>query len=170
MGGFDVEDDVVGFEDGSYVHSFEGFVCYSGDGCIELLVGGEFVDNVEAVFVTHGCRVCPGVKDSDVEVILFEGFDDVYDLGVAHVGAVLLEGEAEDNDMATEYLNAFLEHEFDNSVGNVSAHTIVHAATGEDDFGVVAVALCALCKVVGIDTDAVTSNESGFERQEVPLG
>ena len=143
-GGFDVEDDVVGFEEGADVEAFEFAM---GDGCnsgVEFLTGGKFVDYSETVLALGGGRIGPGVVDSDVEVILFEGLDDVDDLGVAHVGAVFFKGEAEDEDVAVEYLDAFLEHEFDDAVGNVGAHAVVHAATGQDDFGVVAVALGTL--------------------------
>lgn len=169
-GGFDVEDDVAGFEEACDVEAFEFAM---SDGCnsgVEFLTDGKFVDYSETILALDGGRVCPGVEDGDVEVILFEGLDDVDDLGVAHVGAVLFESEAEDEDVAVEYLYAFLEHEFDDAVGNVGAHAVVHAASGEDDFGVVAVALGTLGEIVGIDADAVASDESGLEGEEVPLG
>lgn len=136
---------MVGVEDRGDVHAFESFVGNGGNGGIEFLAGREGVYNFKTVFVLDGGGIGPGVVDCDVEVVLFEGFDDVDYLGVAHVGAVFLEGETEDDDMAAEHLNAFFEHELDYSVGNIGSHTIVHAATCEDNLRVVAIALCALC-------------------------
>lgn len=161
---------MAGVEDGGDVEAFEFLVGHGGDAGVELLAGGEFVDYFEAVFAAHGFGVCPGVEDGDGEVVLMQGLDDVDYLGIAHVGAVFLEGEAQDEDVAAEYLDAFLEHELDDAVGHVGAHAVVHASAGEDDFGVVAVALGALGQVVGVDADAVAADESGFEGQEVPLG
>lgn len=142
---------------------------YGGDGGVELLFLGQFVDYIEAVFVLDSCRVGPGIEDGDVEVVFLEGLDYVNDFGVAHVGAVLLEGEAENDDVAAEHLYAFLEHELDDAVGYVRAHAIVHAAASEDDLWIVAVPLCALREVVGIDAYAVAADQSGLERQEIPL-
>lgn len=157
-------------EDGGDVEAFEFLVGHGGDAGVELLAGGEFVDYFEAVFAAHGFGVGPGIEDGDGEVVLMQGLDDVDDFGVAHVGAVFLEGEAQHEDVAAEHLDAFLEHELDDAVGHVGAHAVVHASAGEDDFGVVAVALGALGQVVGVDADAVSADESGLEGQEVPLG
>ena len=169
-GGFDVEDDVGGFKDGCDVQVGEFAVGYGGDGGIEFFVGREFVDHFKSVFVTHGCGVGPGVVDGDVEVVFLQCFDYINHLGVAHVGAVFLEGESEDNDVAAEYLDAFFEHELDDAISNVGTHSIVHAASGKDDFGIVTVALCTLSEVVWIDSNAVTANEAGLEWEEVPFG
>ena len=71
--------------------------------------------------------------------------------------------------MAAEYLYAFLEHQFDGLIGNIFAHAVVHAASGKNDLGIIAVALCALGEV-GVDADAVSSDQTRLERQEVPFG
>ena len=168
-GGFDVEDDVVGFEEGADVEAFELAVSDCCNSCIEFFVSGKFIDYVEAIFALDGGGIGPRVEDCHVEVVFLEGFDDVDDFGVAYVGAVFLEGEAQDEDMTAEHLDAFLEHELDDAVGHVGAHAVVHASAGEDDFGVVAVALGALGEIIGIDTDTVATDESGFEGQEGPL-
>ena len=169
-GGFDVEDDVGGGEVGGDVEALEFAVGYGGDGGVEFAVVGELVDYFEAIFAANGFGVGPGVVDGDVEVVFLQGFDDVNDFGVANVGAVFFEGEAEHEDVAAEYLDAFFEHEFDDAVGNVGAHAVVHAAAGQDDFGVVAVALGALGEVVGVNANAVAADEAGFEGEEVPFG
>lgn len=162
-GGFDVEDDVTGFEEGCDVEVFEFAMGDGGDGGVEFLTGGEIIDYSETIFALDGGRIGPGIVDSDVEIIFFESLDDVDNLGVAHVGAVFFECKAEDYDVAVEHLDAFLEHEFDDAVGNIGTHAVVHAASGEDYLRVVTVALGALCEVIGIDTDTVTTDESGLE-------
>lgn len=152
------------------IDAFEFFVGDGGDAGIEFGVCGKFVDYVETVFAFGDGGICPGVEDGDVEVIFLEGFHNVDNLGVAYVGAVLLECKSHHKNMAAEYLYAFLEHQFDGLVGNIFAHAVVHAASGEDDLGVIAVALCALRKIVWVDSDAVSTDQSRLERQEVPLG
>ena len=168
-GSFDVEDDVFGFQHGSDVHAVELTVCHGGDGGVELFVFRQLVDNFKAIFTFYGLRISPRVEDGDVEIVLAEGFDNVNHLGVSHIGAVLLEGEAEDDDVAAEYLDALLEHELDDAVRHVGAHAVVHAASGKDYLRVVAVALSTLCQVIRIHADAVSADQSRLERQEIPF-
>lgn len=56
----------------------------------------------------NGFVVGPGIEDGDVEVVFLEGVDDVYDLRVADIRAVLLEGEAEDQYVASKNLYPLL--------------------------------------------------------------
>lgn len=160
---------MLGLKDAGDIDTLEFSVSNSCNSGVEFLVRGEFVDNFEAVFVFHCGWICPGVEDGDVEVVFLEGFDDVDDLGVAYVGAVLLESEAKDNDVAAEYLYSFFKHEFDDAVGYVCTHAVVHAPSGENDFGVVAISLGALREIVGVDAYAVAAYESRLERKEVPF-
>lgn len=160
---------MLGLEHGLNSHVFELTMSNSEDGCVEFLVGRQDIYNVKAVFVLYCSGVCPGVEDSDVQVVFIERFHYVNHLGVAHVGTVLLEGKAEDDNVAVEHLNAFLEHQLDYAVGNVRAHAVVHSAARKYDFRVVAVTLCALCKVVGVDAYAVAAYKAGLEGKEVPL-
>ena len=169
-GGFDVEDDVVGFEEGADVEAFELAVSDCCNSCIEFFVSGKFIDYIESVFAFCDGGIGPRVEDCHVEVVFLEGANNVDDFGVAHVGAVLLEGKAEDDDVAVEHLYAFLEHELDDAVGHVGAHAVVHAASGEDDFRVVAVALGALGEIVGVNAYAVATHKARLEGKEVPLG
>ena len=60
------------------------------------------------------------------------------------VGAVLLEGEAQNEDVTVEHLDAFLQHQLDSLGGHILTHAVIHAATGKDDFRIVAVTLGAL--------------------------
>ena len=142
---------------------------HSGNSSIKLL-GGQFVYDLDAVLMLHDGRIGPGVINSDVEVILLQGLVDVDDLSVAHVGAIFLEGEAQDNDVAVEHLNALLQHQFDGFCSHILTHSIIHATTGKDNLWVVAVTLGALCQIVGVNTDAVAAHQTGTEGQEIPLG
>jgi len=141
----------------------------SSDGCVELL-GGKFIGDVNAILMFGNCGVGPGVIDGDVDIVLLQSIVDIHHLGIATVGAVLLEGEAKDEDLAVEDLDAFLEHQLNSLGGNIFAHAVVHPAAGKDNLGVIAIALGALGKVIGVNTDAVTTNKSGTEGEEIPLG
>ena len=99
-GGFDVEDYVVVFEKVGDVEVVEFAVGYGGDGGIEFDAFGQGVGQLEAVFAAYGVGVGPGVVDGDVEVVFAQGVDDVDHLGVAHIGAIFLECEAEYEDVA----------------------------------------------------------------------
>ena len=168
-GAFDIEDDMAVFQEGGDVEAFEGAVGDGGDDGVELALR-QLVDDGDAVLPLDDLRDGPGVIDGDVEVVFFERAVDVDDLGVAYVGAVLLESEAEDQDVGMEDLDAFLEHQFDGLRGDVFAHAVVDAAAGEDDLGVVAVALGALGEVVWVHADAVAADEARAEGEKVPLG
>ena len=52
---------------------------------------------------------------------------------------------------------------------DVQRHVVVEAPPGEDHLGVIADLLRLVRQVVGVDADAVTADEAGAERQEVPL-
>lgn len=151
------------------VKTFEGFVGNGGDSGIEFLFLGKLVDYGKSIFVLNSCGICPRVVYGDIEVVLLESFDDVNDFGVAHIGTIFLEGEAEHEDVATKYLYAFFEHELDYTVGNICPHAVVHAASGEDNFRIVAVALGALGEIIGVNSDAMTANETRLEGKEIPL-
>ena len=130
----------------------------------------EVIDDVNSIFAFNSIWISPGVIDGDVEVVLFQGLVDVDDLGVAHVRTVLLESEAKYEDVAADDLDAFLQHQLDGLHGHILAHAVVHAATSQDNFGVVAVTLGTLGQIVRVDTDAVPTHQTRTERQEVPLG
>ena len=55
---------------------------------------------VEPVFVLGLRPVDPGVMDIDADAVLPQGVDDVHYPGIAQVGAVFLEGQAQDQDVA----------------------------------------------------------------------
>ena len=141
----------------------------SGDAGVELLLG-QLVDYLDTIFLLHDGGVGPGVVDGDVEVVFLQGIVDVDDLRVADIGTVLLEGEAQNQDVAVEDLDAFLEHELDGLGGHIGSHAIVHSAASEDNLGVVAIALSALRQIIRVNANAVTTHQTGTEGQEVPLG
>ena len=53
---------------------------------------------------------------------------------------------------------------------HVTAHVVVQATTGQNDFRMVADALRFMGEVIGVYTDTVTANQARTERQEVPFG
>ena len=89
-----VEDNMCRIQMRVEIEVFEFFVSDGGDAGVEFGVCGKFVDNVKTVFAFGDGGICPGIEDGDVEVVFLKGAHDVDNLGVAYVGAVLLECEA----------------------------------------------------------------------------
>ena len=114
------------------------------DSCVVVVGGGKLGEAVEVIFVEHLFRVGPGVVDVDLCAILLEFVDDVDHPGVADVGAVFLEGDAEDEHFCPFDFVVAGNHELHHFGGDVSAHIVVEATTCEDNFGVVAVLLAGL--------------------------
>lgn len=164
-----IENNGVILEQRLQVEIVEDLVGHCGNHCVVAHALVELVGDFDAIFAADSLGVGPRVIDRDAQAVFTEGADDVDDLGIAHVGAVLLEGEAENQNLAVENLDAFLKHELHNAVGDIGAHAVVHAASGEDDLGVVAVALRTLGEIVGVYSDAVAADKSGLERKEVPF-
>ena len=143
-----------------------------GDGkdcCVVVVAGGERGEAVEVVFVQHFVGVGPGVVDVDLGAILLKFVDDVDHPGVANIGAVLLEGDTEDEHFGPLDFVVAGNHELDHLGGDVFAHIVVEAATCKDDFGVVTVLLGFLGEVVGVNANAVAPDEAGFEGEKVPF-
>ncbi len=90
--------------------------------------------------------------------------------GVAQVRAVFLEGQAEHGDARPVDAGAGLDHLLDGLLGKVFTHAVIDAPASEDDVWVMALLLGLVREVVGVDADAVTADQPGAERQEVPLG
>src|SRR3569623_1828296 len=121
------------------------------------------------VFVFDLVRVGPWVVNVHLRVKAFELFDDVDGAGVADVGAVFLEGQAQYEHFRVDDRYAAPRHHLHHTFGDMRAHVVVDAAAGEDDLRVVADLLRLVREVVGIDADAVAADQAGPEGQEVPL-
>lgn len=67
-----------------------------GDDGNVIAFGSELADRLEAVFVLALLRVGPGIMDIDAGTELLQLPHDIHHLRVADVGAVLLEGDSED--------------------------------------------------------------------------
>jgi len=127
-------------------------------------------DGRDAVFVPGLVGVHAGVIDVHLGAVGGEVGDDVHHAGVAHVGAVFLEGEAHDEDTRAGYGDAFPRHQLHHLRRHVETHVVVDAPAGKDHFGVVAQFLRLVREVVGVHADAVPAHEARSEGQEVPLG
>ena len=139
------------------------------DGCVVVVGGREPGEAVEVVFVEHLFGVGPGVVDVDLGAVLLEFVDDVDHSGVADVGAVLFESDAEDEHFRPFDFVVAGNHEFHHFGGDIFAHVVVEAAPCEDNFRVVTVLLGFLGEVVGVNADTVAADEAGFEGEEVPF-
>lgn len=100
----------------------------------------------------------------DVVTMPLQALDDVNHLGIAKIGDVFLEGEPH-----YENVTGFAQLVM-HLIRNVGAHAVVDRAARENDPGKLTELLCLVAEVIGIDADAVATDEAGTERQEVPLG
>ena len=164
-----VIDDAVLLQEGAHVQPLKGLVGYGEDDGIELILR-HFRSHFDPVFAADGVLVRPGVIDRDVVRVFLEGVVDVHDLGVADVGAVLLEGDAQDEDPRILHQHALLVHALDGLVRHVGAHAVIEPAGVAHDPGEHAVHLRLLDEVIRVHGDAVTAHEAGAELDEVPLG
>ena len=143
-----------------------------GDGEDDGVIGPgvrQFRQAVEPVFVLGLRPVDPRVINIHPDAVLPQGVDDVHHPGVAQVGAVLLEGQAQDQDPAVTDADAALEHELDHRLRDMGAHAVVDAPAGEDHLGVMADGDGLVGEVIGVDADAVPADQPGAEGQEVPF-
>lgn len=124
----------------------------------------------DAIFTGHLGGVGPGIVNNNIHTVILQAFVHVHHAGVADVGAVLLEGDAQHQHAGAGHVDAFLDHALDDLGGYIVAHGVVQAAHSEDDFRVVAHILGFLRQIVGVNTYAVATHQPRFERQKVPFG
>lgn len=106
-GALHVEDDVLVLQQGGNIEAFELLVSHGSHASVELL-RWQLVHHLDAILMLHDGRIGPRVVNGDVEVVFLQGLVDVDHLGVAHIGAVLLEGETQDEDVAVEHLRTYI--------------------------------------------------------------
>ena len=126
-GTFDVVDDSVGGEEGFHVEGLEVVVGDCEDDGVKPS-GREFADDVYAIFVSYMGCICPRVIYRYAVCIFLKGMVDVHYLCIADVGAVFLEGDAEDEDFRVLDHDAFLVHALDGLFGDVGSHSVVESA------------------------------------------
>ena len=124
---------------------------------------------LDAIFMADFVRVGDRVADDDLHAPAFKFAHHVHDLAVADVGAVFLEGDAENADLAARGVHALLQHQLDGISRHVARHVVVDAAAGQNDLRVVADGLGLVGEVVGIDANAMAADQAGAEGQEVPF-
>ena len=91
-------------------------------------------------------------------------------LGIARVWHVLLEGEAHYQHARAVDALLPLEHGLDHVVGNEGRHAVIDAAPGEDHLRMEADRFGLVGQIIGIDANAVTADEAGAKRLEIPFG
>ena len=123
-----------------------------------------------AVLVDRLIGLGLGVGHEDLDAVGPQLMDDVDDLGVAQVAAILLECQTQHVDLGALDVAARCDHQLDGLFGDELAHAIVDAPAGQDDLRVVAQHFGLVRQVVGVHADAVPADQAGLEAQEVPLG
>jgi len=145
-------------------------MCHGKDDGVVAIAGGVFGEDIDAVFVFYFFGICPGVVDVNINAKGLEFVVDVDGAGVADIGTVFLEGDAEHQGFGSPDGFAGFEHELDHFASHISSHAIVESATGQDDLGVVAHLLCFLREIIRIHAYTMAANQSGAEGKEVPFG
>ena len=126
-------------------------------------------DGLHAVLADRLRGLDHGVVDHRLDAELPELADDVRDLAVADVAAVLLEGQAEDADARALHRHVRVDEQLDELLGDERPHVVVDAPAGQDDLGLVAELLRLRRQVVWVDADAVAADQARREPEEVPL-
>lgn len=116
------------------------------------------------------CKVNPGVVHIHLGVVVLQGFDDVHHFGVAHVGAVFFERQAQHQHFAAQNGQALAQHKFDGLVCHVAGHAVVDAPARQNDLRVITNLLRLVRQVVRVHANAVASHKTGAEGQKVPFG
>nr|ART37286.1 D639 [uncultured bacterium] len=101
---------------------------------------------------------------------IFELAHHIHDAGVAHVGAVFLERDAQHQRPRTGHRQPAADQQTCHALGHVATHAVVDAPASQDHFRVVADFLRLVREVIRIDADAVTADQARSKRQEIPLG
>ena len=92
-----------------------------------------------------------------------ELFVDINDLGIASVGAILLKSEAQNGNLGGLDGDIGLDELFHQVLCAVFAHAVIDAAACGDDLAAVAQLGCLIGQVIGVNTDAVTADQTGLE-------
>ena len=127
------------------------------------------IQQAHAVLTQRFLRVGLRIADADLDAVAVQFLDDVDDLGVAQIAAVLLEGQPQQVDTGALDVRAGRDHVLDRLLGNELAHAVVDAASGQDHLWVVAEHVGLVRQVIGIDADAMAADQTRLELQEVPL-
>src|SRR5690606_32904170 len=114
-------------------------------------------------------RIDPWIIDIDFDVVFAKLAHDIDNTRVAQVRALLFECQTHKQDLGTLYLYAPLGHGLDQLRDHIFAHSVIKATACQDNFRVIADGLRLVRQVVRIHAYAVAADQTGAERQEVPL-
>lgn len=168
----DVENHTVGVNHRGGVKRLEFAVRYRQDDRVVTVGGLKGVDRdgPDGVGLPNGFGVGLGIVDVDTATEFLKLADDVDGAGIAQVGAVFLECDPKQQHTGAFDPEALADHALDNTLGDMRSHVVVEPTAGQNDLGMIADLLGFLCEVVRIDADAMTADQTGLERQKVPLG
>ncbi len=147
----------------AYIQFEELIVGYSENHGIEFAIERfqTVALNINSVFTLYTLGIGPGIKDCDIVGVFQKSVIDVNNLGVADIGAIFLESDAQNKNIGILYLHAFKVHGLDGLVGHIATHAVVKAAGREHHAWQNAIDLCFLNQIIGVDRNAVTADQTG---------
>ena len=127
-------------------------------------------NQVHAILLLCDLCVRPGICDERPDLVFSQPPNDVHDLAVSGIRAILLKGDAQNDDIGLLGRKSGLDHLLDRSIGHIGTHAVVDLSAVEDDLAVIAQLFGGIGQVVRIHADAMATDQSRLEAQRVPLG
>src|SRR6266478_290513 len=143
-------------------------VGYCQDQAVEL--GEAFERNqLDAVFALRFGRVRERIGNQCPDAEFAQARDDIWDAAVAQIGYILLEGDADNADLGALHGPLRRDQQLDETLRYKVAHAVINATAGKYYLRIITGRLGAGGKVIRVDTDAVSANQTRLERQEIPF-
>ena len=103
--------------------------------------------------------------DGGIDAILLELVNDVDDLRVACIRAVLLECKSKNCNLCILHRLVCLDEILHTALRNILAHIVIYSSAGEDDLAMISKHLRLVCQVIRVYADAVSADKSWPEVQ-----
>ena len=135
-----------------------------------IIIIRQVCNKSEPVFMHELITAGKGVGHIHGNAVLFEFADEVGHAGIADVAHIFLEGGAHYQDFCTQYVFPGFDELLHALFGHIKAHAVIDIPAGVDHPGMVTVFFGFVGQVIGIHTDAMSSDQTRVEFQKIPFG
>ena len=125
------------FGEAFHSHRFEFIMGDSHDDAIRVMDVVK-VDEFYAIFAFRVFRVCHRVDNKRLNTVFLQLFENVVYLGISCVGAILLEGDSQNDHLAVARRFVGKDKLLNRGVGDKGAHAVVDNTTVENNLAMVA--------------------------------